>query len=170
MSSKISATQFATKTGCFSIEWIHCRTVVLSVHMKTLSIFMVSARWTSFLSLDTSIEAWSSSFAIVKAFIGATLGFPKTKVNSVVDPLSSTVTFARRNATALNTSCEPNKCNSSPSISPTKYARGIVMSLRVGSSLLLSRNFVTRSRGSSSSHCWPFNRQMSLSSSRAFTV
>ena len=70
--------------------------------------------------------------------MGATLAFPKTKANSVVDPLSLAVTFARRKNTALDTSCEmsPNKCNSSASIPPTKYARGIVMSLSFGSFLL----------------------------------
>ena len=109
--SKICATQFATKTGCLSRECIHCNTVVLSVHMKVLLISSDRAFSTSFLSLAASNEACSSSFGIVQAFICATLSSPNTDASGVCSLFFSLTALARKNATALNTSCElsPNK-------------------------------------------------------------
>ena len=47
---KISQTRFATNIGCFSLEFIHWRTVVLSVHLHTWLTVTVSARIISFFS------------------------------------------------------------------------------------------------------------------------
>ena len=42
--SRISLTRFAMKMGCWFVEFIHCKTMVLSVHINTLSTVTVNAR------------------------------------------------------------------------------------------------------------------------------
>ena len=42
--SRISLTRFAVKIGCLLVEFIHCKTMVLSVHINTLSTATVNAR------------------------------------------------------------------------------------------------------------------------------
>ena len=74
--SKILRTRFATKIGCFSLELIHWRTVVLSVHMNTWLTVTVRARTISFFSRAASRAACNSRFRTVITFIGATRAFP----------------------------------------------------------------------------------------------
>ena len=73
VSSRISVTRFATKTSCYSSECNHCSTVVLSVHMKHLSIFSETARCTSSRNWDASKAACDSNFGIVRHFMGSTI-------------------------------------------------------------------------------------------------
>ena len=42
--SRISLTRFAMKMGCLFVEFIHCKMMVLSVHINTLSTVTVNAR------------------------------------------------------------------------------------------------------------------------------
>ena len=112
--SKISQTRFATKTGCFSLELIHCRTVVLSVHMNTVLTVTVSACVISLFSQAAGRAACNSSFGTVITFIGATRAFPKLNASSVFSSPLGIFNRAHKNATALKISCElsPNICNS----------------------------------------------------------
>ena len=87
--SKISQTRFETKVGCFSLELIHWRTVVLSSHMNTRLTVIVNACVISPFSRAASRAACNSSFGRVITSIGATRTFPKTNA-------SSFVFFARR--------------------------------------------------------------------------
>ena len=119
--SKTSHTRFAINIGCLLLEWSHCKTVVLSVHIKTLITCTVRARQKSFFNRAASKAACSSSFGIVITFIGAKRALPRTNASSVWAPLE-VVTRARRNATVLKTSCDlsPNMCSSRCSKSPAK--------------------------------------------------
>ena len=73
--SRISPAQFATKTGCFDDEWSHWSLVVLSVHMKTSFIRMLSALIISSLRRVWNKAAGNSSLGIDVAFINATRVF-----------------------------------------------------------------------------------------------
>ena len=78
--SRISETRIATKTGSLLVEFNHCSTVVLSVHMYELSIFMFKDFLISSLRRLASNAACNSSLGIERISIGATLAFPKTKI------------------------------------------------------------------------------------------
>ena len=119
--SKTSHTRFATNIGCLLVELSHYKTVVLSVHIKTLLICTVGARQMSCFNRAASSAACSSSFGTAMTFIGATRALPRRNASAVWGPLE-VVTRARRNATALKTSCElsPNKCSSRCSKFPEK--------------------------------------------------
>ena len=102
--SRISAVQLPTNTGNLLHELSHCRTVVLSVCIKTSGTSNVRPFEISFFKLVARRAAWSFSFGIIKsAFLGATRGLPNTKALSILCKL---VTRARRKETAQNTSCE----------------------------------------------------------------
>ena len=119
--SKISQTRFAINIRCLDAELSHCKTVVLSVHMKTLLTFTVRARQISCFNRVASSAACNSSFGTVMTFIGAKRALPRTNASTVGGPFE-VVTRARRIATALKTSCElsPNMCSSRCSKFPEK--------------------------------------------------
>ena len=102
VTSSISPTRLATNTGCFAVEWSHCSTVVMSVHIKTSFIGIESAFKMSILRRVASKEACSSNFGMEIAFIGATRALLKMKA-SFVSCVS--IMRARRNPTAHKTSC-----------------------------------------------------------------
>ena len=79
VNSKILQTRFATKIGCFSLDLIHWRTVVLSVHKNTWLTVTVSPRTISFFSRAASRAACNSSSGTVVIFIGAMRAFPKKR-------------------------------------------------------------------------------------------
>ena len=170
--SKNSHTLFAPNIGCLLVELSHCKTVVLSVHIKTLLTCTVRARQMSCFNRAASKAACSSSFGSVITFIGATRALPRTNASSFWGPLEL-VTRARRNATALNTSCElsPNMCSCSQVLIVSgKVLLGIVISASLDSSTLHSRNLSTVSFFNSSSQCCPLTRQMSFGNNRAPTI
>ena len=117
--SKISQTQFEINIGCLVVELSHCKTVVLSVHVKNLLTFTVRARQVSCLSRTANSAACNSRFETVITFMGATRVLSWTISSSVWGP--QVVTRARRNATELKSSCElpPNICNARFSNFPT---------------------------------------------------
>ena len=166
MCSEFSHTRFAINIGYLLVEWSHCKTVVLLVHIKTLLECTVRA-WQMFcFNRAASKAACSCSFGIVITFIGATRALPRTNASSVWGPLE---VVTRRNATTLKTSCglSPNMCSSRCSKFPEKELLGIVISASLGSSTLHSRNFSMVSLGNSSSQCCPRTRQMFFSNNRA---
>ena len=77
--TRISLTRLAKKTGTLSRESSHRRTVLLSIHLKNLSICVVKARWISALKCYVSTTVCHSSNGIVNAFREAEIGFLKTK-------------------------------------------------------------------------------------------
>ena len=167
VSSSISATWFASNTGCFSRECSYWRTVVLPVHMNVLSICKVSARCTSFLNLAASNAACSSSLWMVDAFIGATSALPNSKAISVKQPLP-VLTLPLRKATALKHLANCHQTYVTPNI--RHFVGSNFLEPRVLNSELLSRNLVTMPSGRWSSPFWPLSLHMSFSRSRAFTV
>ena len=114
ISSKNAATQFATKTGCFSSECIQCSTNVLSVHMKHLLIFSENERCTSCRNQGARKAACNSKFGIIRHFMRATPALPKTKVNLVAS-VALVTNLPQRKTTALKMCCmlSPNNLFSS---------------------------------------------------------
>ena len=80
----VSVTRFAMKIGCVLVEFIHCKTMVLSVHINTLSTETVNARQISLFKLAARRVACNSKIGNVITFIGATRAFPRTNASSVV--------------------------------------------------------------------------------------
>ena len=144
LSSGISVTGIATKIRCFSSEWNHCSTVLISVYMKHFSTFSETARCIFCRNPDASKTACNSNFGIVRHFSGATLALSKTKANSVV-PVLLVKSLPRRKATPPKVSCElsPNICNSIPSTGSWKLLLWIASSLSSGI-IFHSRNWVTK--------------------------
>ena len=101
--SRISLTRFAMKMGCLFVEFIHYKTMVPSVVIKTLSTVTVSARQISLFKRAARRAACNSNLGTVITFIGA---LPKTNASSVLISPELQVTWALRKPTALNTSCE----------------------------------------------------------------
>ena len=83
---------------------------MLSIHMNVFDTGMVKTLRISSFKWVASNAAYSSSFGMESAFMGATLAFPKTKATCVS---SEVFTRARRKATAQKTSFElsSNVCN-----------------------------------------------------------
>ena len=81
--SRISLTRYAMKIGCLLVEFIHCKTMVLSVHINNLStVTRYCSRFPFFK------RAWraacNSNLGTVITFIGATRALPKTNASSVI--------------------------------------------------------------------------------------
>ena len=81
--SRISLTRFAMKMGCLFVEFNHCKTMVLSVQIKTLSAVTVNARQNSLFKRAARRAACTSNLGTVITFIGATRALPKTNASSV---------------------------------------------------------------------------------------
>ena len=111
--SKIFQARFALIIGCLVVEVIHCKTVVLSVHMKTLLTFNLRSRQISWFNRAASRTACYSSFGTVITFVDAAQVLPRTTASAIWDQFK-VFNRARRNATARTTSCElsPHICNS----------------------------------------------------------
>ena len=82
--SRISLTRFAMKMGCLFVEFIHCKTMVLSVHIKTLSTVTVNAQQILLFKRAARRAACNSNLGTVITFIGATRAFPETNASSVI--------------------------------------------------------------------------------------
>ena len=104
--SKISLLQFAIKMGCLLVEFIHCNTLVLSVHMNTSPTVTVKARPISLLKRAAMRVTCNSSFGTGITFIEATRTVPSTNASPAVISPDAQVTGALRQYTALNTSFE----------------------------------------------------------------
>ena len=111
--SKILQARFALIIGCLVVEVSHCKTVVLSGHMKTLLTFTLRARQISRFNRADSRAACYSSFGTVINFVDAAQVLPRRTASAVWDQFK-VVNRARKNATARTTSCElsPHICNS----------------------------------------------------------
>ena len=81
--SRISLTRFAMKIGCLLVEFIQCKTMVLSVHINTSSTVTVNDRQIYFFKRAARRAACSSNLGTVITFIGATRALPKINVSSV---------------------------------------------------------------------------------------
>ena len=81
--SRISLTRFAMQRGCLFVEFIHCKTMVLSDHINTLSTVTVNARQIS-LFKRAARAAGNSNLGTVITFIGATRALLKTNASSVI--------------------------------------------------------------------------------------
>ena len=82
--SRISQTRFALKMGCLFVEFIHCKTLVLSVRTKTQSTVTVNARRISLFKRAARRADCNSNLGTVITFIGATRFLPKTNASSVI--------------------------------------------------------------------------------------
>ena len=103
--SWISLSRFTQKMGCLFVEFIHCKTMVLSVYINTLSTVAVNARQISRFKRAARRDASNSNIGTVITYIGATLALPRTEASSVIISLGGQVTWTLRKPTALNTPC-----------------------------------------------------------------
>ena len=82
--SRISLTRFAMKIGCLLFEFVHRKTMVLSVHINKLSTATVNARQISLFKRAPRRAACNSNLGTVITFIGATRALPRTNATSVL--------------------------------------------------------------------------------------
>ena len=67
---RISLTRFAMKIGCLLVEFIHCKPMVLSVHINNLSSVTVNVRQISLFKRAARRAARNSNLGTVITFIG----------------------------------------------------------------------------------------------------
>ena len=85
--SKISQTRFATNIGCLLVEFGHCKTLVLSVHIKSWLTCTIRARQISCFNRAATRAACSCCFGIFVTLIGSTRALSRTNASSVFGAL-----------------------------------------------------------------------------------
>ena len=156
--------QFDMKMGCLFVEFIHCTTMALSVHINTLTTVTVNAHQISLFKRAARRAACISNLWTVITFIGAARALPETNASSVIIFPEVQVKWALRKPTALNTSCDlsANMRSSRCWNGPEKWLLGIVISANRSSSTHQARNVSIVSLDNSSSQLCPLTRQMSF--------